>query len=349
MSQLVSISIPCAASREGEFTPHRVQQLPVVVLAAHNQCSCRCLMCDIWRIRDSEEITPQDLERLVAPFRKFGVRWVVFTGGEPQRNARLFTLADMLRREGIRTTILTAGLLLQPQAEQIARTIDDIIISLDGPPRVHDEIRRVPRAFARIAAGVRSLRGHRPEIVIRARCTIQKKNHQHLRALISAAKEIGLNSVSFLPVDVISSAFNRPEAWSRQRQDEVALTAEEVAVLAEEVEGLIREHEPDFDSGFLIETPVKLRRLVSYFRAQLGEAEHVAPHCNAPWVSAVIEADGNVRPCFFHASIGNIRESTFDDIINGPSALRFRSSLDIPTNPVCRSCVCSLYMKLSGH
>ncbi len=345
MSNLVSISVPSGTSNEVEFSPHRVHTLPVVVIAAHNQCGCRCVMCDIWKIRDPQEITPSDLERLITPFRILGVRWVVFTGGEPQRNAKLFTLADMLRAEGIRVTLLTAGLLLGSQVELVATAIDDVIISLDGPPTVHDEIRRVPRAFDRIASGVRALRRHRPDMIIAARCTVQRRNHQALCALIRAAKTIDLNSVSFLPADVTSSAFNRPQAWSRERQDEIALTAEEVEAFAEEVERVISEHRQDFDSGFIVETPAKLRRIVSYFRAQAGQAEHVAPLCNAPWVSAVIDATGDVRPCFFHPSIGNVREKTFNEIVNGPTALRFRTGLDIKTNPVCRSCVCSLYIK----
>ena len=115
-------------------------------------------MCDIWRIRDAKEFSVADLERQIASFRDLGVRWVVFTGGEPQKNSRLPILARMLRDEGIRVTLLTAGLLLAAQAEAIAATVDDVIVSLDGPPALHNRIRRVPKAFERLAAGVQELR-----------------------------------------------------------------------------------------------------------------------------------------------------------------------------------------------
>lgn len=347
MNSLVSISGYSGAPKEAEFSAHFVHTLPVVVIAAHNQCNCRCVMCDIWKIREPREISPLDLERQLTSFRDLGVRWVVFSGGEPQRNAKLFTLAGMLRVEGIRVTLLTAGLLLESQAEQVATAIDDIIISLDGPAAVHNEIRRVPLAFERITSGIQSLRRYRPDMIVRARCTVQKRNHRELCGLIGAAKAMGLNSVSFLPVDVVSSAFNRSQTWSTKRQDEIALSSEEVEALEGEVERVISEHRQDFDSGFVVETPAKMRRIVSYFRAQLGQAEHKAPRCNAPWVSAVIEATGEVRPCFFHPPIGNIRNNTLHEIINSPSALRFRSGLDIETNSVCRSCVCSLHIKQS--
>jgi Fe-coproporphyrin III synthase len=351
MSHLVSISLSDrpSDSEEKNCSAHLVHTVPVVVIAPHNQCSCRCVMCDIWKIRDPQEITSQDLERQIESFRNLGVRWIVFTGGEPQRNTNLFALARMVRANGIRVTLLTAGLMLEAHAEQIAETMDDIIVSLDGPPSVHNEIRGVPRAFERVVAGIEALRGCRPDIAIRARCTVQNKNYRQLRELTTVAKENNFNSISFLAVDVVSSAFNRSQGWSSDQQREVGLTIEEVEALSAEFERLIIEHRQDLDSGFVVESPAKLRRIVSYFRAQLGQAEHVAPHCNAPWVSAVIDASGEVRPCFFHDPIGNIHHNTVSDIINSPAALRFRSNLDIASNPICRSCVCSLHIKPSAQ
>jgi radical SAM protein with 4Fe4S-binding SPASM domain len=67
-----------------------------------------------------------------------------------------------------------------------------------------------------------------------------------------------------------------------------------------------------------------------------------APTCNAPWVSAVVEVDGSVRPCFFHRPIGNITSSPLEEVINGEAAQEFRQSLDIENDATCRRCVCSL-------
>ena len=177
-----------------------------------------------------------------------------------------------------------------------------------------------------------------------ARCTVQKENHRALRATAAAAREIDLNSISYLAADLTSLAFNRSEGWSHGRQERVALHAAEVEDLSTEIEDLIREHKTESDSGFVLESPAKLRRIVQHFRAHLAQAEHVAPRCNAPWVSAVLEASGDVRPCFFHPAIGNVNKGTLSEILNGPAALLFRSTLDVATNPVCRSCVCSLHV-----
>jgi MoaA/NifB/PqqE/SkfB family radical SAM enzyme len=110
------------------------------------------------------------------------------------------------------------------------------------------------------------------------------------------------------------------------------------------IEALIQSHAQDLESGFIRESPEKLRRIARHFRAQLGQTDPVAPRCNAPWVSAVLESDGTLRPCFFHKPLGNVRETSFRDVLNSAQALEFRSSLDIAGNPTCRKCVCSLYL-----
>ncbi|HET7841471.1 MAG TPA: radical SAM protein [Terriglobia bacterium] len=325
-------------------SPHIVRDLPVLVLMPHNRCNCRCLMCDIWKIRQTREISAQDLIPHLESLRRLNVRWVVFSGGEPLLHSDLAGLARLLREEGIRVTVLTAGLLLERFAQTVADNVDDVIVSLDGPQPIHDEIRCVPRAFARLADGVDALRRRRPAIAVRARCTVQKRNFRRLRATVEAARELGLNSVSFLAADVTTGAFNRPEGWPEDRRAEVALEPEEVKELAEEVEALILERQEEIHSGFVVENAAKLRRIVLHFHAQIGQTAPVAPRCNAPWVSAVVESDGTVRPCFFHPPVGNLAQGLLHEIVNGPQARAFRQSLDVFSDPVCRKCVCPLYI-----
>jgi MoaA/NifB/PqqE/SkfB family radical SAM enzyme len=173
---------------------------------------------------------------------------------------------------------------------------------------------------------------------------VQKANCVHLRETVQAARQIGLSSVSFLAADLTSEAFNRLGGWTPDRQTEVALDPDEVGKLEQEMEALIREHADDIAAGFVAESPEKLRRIVLYFRAHLGQRAPVAPRCNAPWVSAVVEADGTVRPCFFHQPLGNIHEKPLLEILNSEEAVNFRKQLDVPNHPICQRCVCSLHL-----
>ncbi len=329
-------------ARASDLERQRVTHLPVLVLHVHSSCNCRCVMCDIWKTKESRTFRPADLEPHLESIRRLGVRWVVFSGGEPLLNQELPLLCSILRRENIRLTLLTTGLLLGKHATHVAESLDDAIVSLDGPEPVHNAIRRIDAAFAVIQSGINAVRKIRPAFRITARTTVQKANHRHLRETVAAAKLLDLDGISFLAADLTSEAFNRPEVWSEERQGEVALSRDEGEALEAEINSLIRENAADINSGYIAESPDKLRRIARHFRAHLGLERNESPQCNAPWTSAVIEADGTVRPCFFHRAVGNLRQTSLEEVINGGDALAFRSALDIPNNPTCNRCVCSL-------
>jgi len=323
---------------------HRITSLPILVIFPHNRCNCRCVMCDIWRIRQVREITPRDLEPHLTSLRELNVKWIVFSGGEPLMHSDISSLSRVCRAEGVRVTLLTAGLTLEKRADIVAASIDDLIVSIDGPPDIHDKIRGVPGAYRRLQRGIEALRQLRAEMPIHGRCTIQKGNFGELRNTVHAARALNLNSISFLAVDTTSNAFNRPGGWSPGHQATVALNTAEVAALESEIEALISEYENEIESGFVVENAEKLRRVPLRFRSRLGQVPAMAPRCNAPWVSAVVESDGTVRPCFFHRPIGNIHEHPLADVVNSDEALNFRRNLDISRDPVCRNCVCSLFV-----
>ncbi len=329
-------------ARRGDLDAHRLANVPVLVLHAHTSCNCRCIMCDIWKSGKARSLHAADLEPHLESIRRLEVRWVVFSGGEPLLNSEWPQLCSTLRKEHIRLTLLTTGLLLGKHAAQVAESFDDVIVSLDGPERIHNAIRRVDEAFFLLQSGVGAIRQQRPSFSVTARTTIQKTNHTHLGETLATAKQLSLNGISFLAADLTSEAFNRPLAWSADRRSEVALSLDEVSALENEIESLIAKHSHDIDSGYIAESPGKLRRIATHFRGHLGLGRTESPGCNAPWTSAVIEADGTVRPCFFHPSIGNVRQTTLEEVINGDDALAFRAALDIPNNPICQRCVCSL-------
>jgi MoaA/NifB/PqqE/SkfB family radical SAM enzyme len=297
-------------------------------------------MCDIWKATDANEIGAADLERHAASLEGMGVEWAVFSGGEPLMHSDLFRLCAILRSRKIRVTVLSTGLLLERHAAAIAANVDDVIVSLDGPREVHNRIRGVPGAFEKLAVGVQSIRALRPDFPIAARCTIQRLNHAELRAVIAAARELTLDGISFLAADLTSTAFNRPSGWTLDRQMSVGLEREEVLALESEIEAIVIENEC---GNFVAESPEKLRRIARHFRAHLGHVDPVAPACNAPWVSVVVETDGTVRPCFFQRPIGKIDAATsLMDVVNGSEAIRFRTGLNVESDPICRRCVCSL-------
>jgi len=327
----------------------RITSLPILVLHAHSSCNCRCIMCDIWKTKESNSFSLARLRHLFHSIRELQVRWIVFTGGEPLMNPELPAFCSLLRSEEIRLTVLTTGLLLERQAQQVVDSFDDIIVSLDGPPAIHDQVRQVQRAFHTMQTGITAIRQKRPDMRITARTTIQKANHRNLREVVSTAKALGLDGISFLAADLTSEAFNRATPWPEDRQAQIGLSFEEVHALTAEVEALLAEFRVEIETGYISESAEKLRRIVQHFRAHLGLEQPRSPMCNAPWVSAVVETDGTVRPCFFHKPIGTLQTDNLTQVLNSEQALAFRDGLDIASNPVCNRCVCSLHYRDPGR
>jgi len=314
--------------------------LPVLILNPHSRCNCRCKMCDIWKTIEPQELHVEDLGRQLESIERLGVSWVVLSGGEPLMHSDLWRLIAPLRDRQIRITLLSSGLLLGRHAGSLVKLVDDVIISLDGPAEVHDSIRGVPGAFAITAAGITAILERDPDFRISARCTVQRSNFRYLRDTVDTARQLSLHSISFLAADIDSSAFARPNGWPITKKSAISLDSAEVAELEAELEALISRAEC---GNFVCESPAKLRRIALHFRAVLGEKPPVAPACNAPWNSAVVESDGTVRPCFFHPPIGHLNSGkSLHQILNDPEAVAFRDSLDVATNPVCQKCVCSL-------
>ncbi|MEO6631942.1 MAG: SPASM domain-containing protein, partial [Mucilaginibacter sp.] len=166
-------------------------------------------------------------------------------------------------------------------------------------------------------------------------------NFRNWEAIINEAHKMGIDQVSFLPADVSSHAFNRQMAWEEPKQHEILISERELPELLEVITRIVSNH-ANFTNRFIAESPEKIQDIYNYYAAFYGLNPFPFKKCNAPWVSTVIEADGSVRPCFFHDVIGNIRDSPLDVILNSDKAINFRKTLDMSKNDACVKCVCSL-------
>lgn len=348
MTELAAASRPVPSREERPLLPAAdpVVSLPIVTLLPFSRCNCRCAMCDIWKERDTKALSPRDVERLLPDLVRLGTRRVVLSGGEPLMHPDLFGLVAPLRAAGLGLTLLSSGLLLERFAGPVATAFDDVVVSLDGPFAVHDAIRGVPGAFERLRRGVAALRREPAVPSISGRCTVQRANLAHLRGTVAAARAIGLDRVSFLAADTASLAFGRAAGWDAPDRARVAPDADDLAALGEELDRLEAEHAKDLASGFVVEGAAKLRaRLLDHFRAIGTGGPFPAATCNAPWVSAVVEADLSVRPCFFHPAYGRLEADGLASVLNGEVALGFRRGLDVARDPVCLRCPCRLNLR----
>src|SRR6187551_3557378 len=140
-----------------------IKALPVVILMPHSACNCRCVMCDIWKDnKNLKQLTTDDITDLLASLYKLGTQQVLMSGGEALLNPNFFRFCEILHNQNIKVSLLSTGLTLKRNVDQVLRWVDNIIVSLDGDEELHDRIRNIPNAFQKLREGVRIIKSIEP-------------------------------------------------------------------------------------------------------------------------------------------------------------------------------------------
>jgi MoaA/NifB/PqqE/SkfB family radical SAM enzyme len=277
------------------------------------------------------------------------VRRVILSGGEATQHPEWPRIAQLFRAAGAKVELLTNGLLLNKQAQAVIENVDQLVVSLDGgTPETYKAIRGVD-GFDVILAGIGKCAD--AGIPITTRTTVQRGNFHELPQIVDAARHVGVRKVSFLAVDVSNTeAFgprfaDNPEVVPLlpHAPDAPALSAGDLSEFGAVLDRLEQAYAADFTSGLIAESPAKLRRLYDYFAALSGEGAFPPPRCNAPHLSAVVEVDGSLRPCFFLPRVGKLGDGTLLEALNASRAIEMRKAYRTGQRSECARCVCSLY------
>ncbi|NWF68236.1 MAG: radical SAM protein [Chloroflexi bacterium] len=339
------------------FAGDRLHTLPLLVMYLTDGCNSRCVTCDIWR-NPRRNMRLELVEELAAAFEELQIRWVLLSGGEAMQHPHWPQIAQRLRAAGAHVMLLTNGLLLRKQIDAVRDSVHEVIVSLDGGTAATYQAIRGVDAFDLVLEGVRAVRA--AGLPVTTRTTVQRANFREIPQIIDAGLAADVSALSFLAVDVSSEfAFGqRPGAGEQaanqtQRLDipivnngaSQMLTPGEVDELARLIDEVEQRYAGAFAAGRIAESPEKLRRiLVSYFRALTGQGALVAPRCNAPHFSTVIEVDGTLRPCYFLPAYGKFRSGdTLAGALNVPAAVALRQAYRTGQRPECARCVCPLY------
>lgn len=319
-------------------------RLPLVTLFLSERCNSRCVSCDYWK-HGQADLDLEAVTRLLPSLERLGTEVVLISGGEPLLNPEWAQIAALLGQHGLKVWLLTSGLSLAKHAARAAKLFDAITVSLDGTDRSTYAAIRGVDAFDAVCRGIRAAVA--ANAIITLRVTVQRGNFRQLPGLVALGRALGVAQVSFLAVDVASEhAFKRHEDFVA----DLSLGAEELPQLEEVLMTLEREHAEDFRTGFIAESPEKLRRqLLGHFTAVRGLGPFPPVRCNAPEFSAVIDARRRVSPCFF---IGGPPQAVVTDdldaTLNGEDMAALRASIRRGERVECSRCVCSIWRD-PGH
>ena len=314
------------------------ERLPLVTLYLTERCNSRCVTCDYWR-HGRKDVTLDSVNRLLPELTALGTRDALISGGEPLLNPEWPAIAQALRSRGIELWLLTSGLSLAKHARRAAELFQSITVSLDGTCAATYAAIRGLDAFDKVCEGIRAAVAARVPVGLRV--TLQRANYRELPRFVRVARDLGVAQVSFLAVDVSNPhAFAREEAFS----NELALREEDLAGLGELIDSLERDHADDFRTGFIAESPAKLRRIRDYFAALRGLGTFPPVRCNAPEFSAVVGVDGKAAPCFFIPGPAGIAPAaTLRTALESEPMIELRRAIRAGERRECERCVCSMW------
>jgi MoaA/NifB/PqqE/SkfB family radical SAM enzyme len=325
----------------------RLERLPLVTLYLTERCNSRCVTCDYWR-HGRADMGLAAVKRLLPSLRRLGTQVALLSGGEPLMNPEWASIAGVLRDQGLKVWLLTSGLSLAKHARRAVELFDAVTVSLDGTDRETYRAIRGLDALDTVRDGIRAAAAN--GMATSLRVTVQRANFKQLPIFVALAKELGARRISFLAVDVANPhAFGRTGGVS----SDLALLAADLPVFEQILRSMERDLSEDFRSGFIAESPDKLRRILEYFAAILRIGAYPKVRCNAPEFSAVIGATGQVQPCFFISGPPQSQlthsgaELEFPKVLNSGPMAALRASIRAGHRAECKTCVCSMWRDLN--
>ena len=177
----------------------RTPALPYkVTFVATYHCNFRCEMCNIWRKKSVNEMTPAEVEEFFSRWPQF--RWVHLTGGELFMRRDLEDLVASIQKSCKNLFLLnfpttgwfgdkTVALVENVLKRGVGRLMTTI--SIDGPKPLHEEMRGLPGSWDRGIETFRRLRGiKRSNFQTVVGMTLMEKNAAHVDATIAAIRQV---------------------------------------------------------------------------------------------------------------------------------------------------------------
>ena len=164
------------------------------VVAVTYRCNSRCIMCNIWQIKDFPEIAPEVYFKLPKTLKDINI-----SGGEPFLRSDLPRIVEVIHRACPKANIniSTNGFLVEtikrvlPEIKRIFPKIS-ISVSVDGIGQMHEAVRRVPNAWPKVLETIRFCRDELNIKNIKLAYTLNGLNYHHLKKAYDWSRRLGV-------------------------------------------------------------------------------------------------------------------------------------------------------------
>jgi MoaA/NifB/PqqE/SkfB family radical SAM enzyme len=131
------------------------------------KCNSKCLSCDIWKIKSTNELTTNEIRNFFKYSNKFS--WIDITGGEVFLRKDIVEIADIILqscKDLYHLHIPTNSIVTQLTVDKIKQILNlspkpnkfTITLSIDGPPELHDRVRGAENNWTSVMKAYSELR-----------------------------------------------------------------------------------------------------------------------------------------------------------------------------------------------
>ncbi|MBD3300309.1 MAG: radical SAM protein [Candidatus Moranbacteria bacterium] len=316
----------------------------LAIFSLTDNCNSKCTTCDYWKESNINELTVDEIKVLLKSLKKdINIKKIILTGGEPLFRADILEILREIRKNFSfnNTKILTNGILLQKYCKEIAKAFGHITVSIDGSNRAtYCKIRGVDN-FNNIKKGIGEVKRENPSVFFTGKFTIQKRNFREMSEIITVAKKINLDQISFAPVNAIDNyKFSRKGRIINQNEiSNLVLNTREMLELEKIIDEFVIKNDKLFENRFILQKKTKFKNyILKKFKSCLNPSESFIPKCKTPFLSLFIGSKGSIRPCLHQKPMGNIREQKLKDILSSKQYIKVVKSVAKGKNKRCVNC-----------
>ena len=136
---------------------------------------------------------------------QIGFEVLSVSGGEPLLYSGLAAALQAARQHGLITSVITNGYLIgSPSGRSVADLIDILVLSVDGPPDVHNHIRGRRDAFDRLESAIDLLRAERRRFGLVH--TVSRASLDELDWLLEFSVNSGASTLQLHPLEMSGRA-----------------------------------------------------------------------------------------------------------------------------------------------
>ncbi len=281
-----------------------------------NRCNLECLHCYSRASLDAKDtLSTKDILTTLPKLKENGVKFIIFSGGEPLTRSDIFEVAKECKALGIMTYLSSNGLYIHTQnVQKILEHFNYIGISIDGSKETHDFFRGQKGAFELSLKAIKLLQSYQAN-KIGIRFTLTKDTLKDLPFIFKLAQDENITKIyishlvySGRGLDNLKMDLDKKER--REALDfiiEKAFYYYEKNIPIEIVTGNMEEDAIYFLKAFSKRYPKKNEELIKRLKAWGGNS--------AGRKLLNIDANGNVKPDpFFPFTLGNILQEDFGAI-----------------------------------